>query len=60
MKTTEKKKLTINALFLILLALLFLSGTLMWLQHSEYHNQNKMGWMKQDRSQHTTESDYNN
>ena len=45
MKKTHKQTLTINALILFLLALLFLSGSLMWLQHHQYHN---TSWIEQD------------
>ncbi len=51
MKTNEKQNLTVNVLFLILLALLFLSGTLMWSQHGQYHNHQGMGWFVPENSQ---------
>jgi len=38
MKNTNKQNFTVNALLLILLALLFFSGSLMWSQHNQYHN----------------------
>ncbi len=53
MKTTDKQNLTVNALLLVLLALLFLSGSLMWSQHGEYHNQYGMGWTGQGSSHMT-------
>ncbi len=56
MKTSEKQNLTVNALLLVLLALLFLSGSLMWSQHGQYHNQQGMGWMVPENSQNMTGS----
>ncbi|MCK5649639.1 MAG: hypothetical protein KAI22_12255, partial [Gammaproteobacteria bacterium] len=50
----EKQNLTVNALLLVLLALFFLSGSLMWLQHGEYHHLQGMGWMGQSNSQSMT------
>ena len=32
------QNLIVNALLFVLLALLVVSGTLMWLQHDQYHN----------------------
>ena len=60
MKTTEKQNLTVNVLVFILFALLFLSGSLMWTQHGQYHNQQGMGWFVPDNSQHMTRPFYNN
>lgn len=60
MKTTEKQTLTVNALLLVLLALIFLSGSLMWSQHSQYHNHQGMGWMYPEHSQGMTGSVFNN
>jgi hypothetical protein len=54
MKTTEKQNLTVNALLFVLLALLFLSGSLMWSQHGQYHNQQGMGWVVPANSQQMT------
>ena len=54
MKTTGKQNLTVNTLLFILLALLFLSGSLMWSQHGQYHNQQGMGWTVPENSQHMT------
>ena len=54
MKQSEKQNLTVNALLLVLLALFFLSGSLMWLQHGEYHHLQGMGWMGQSNSQSMT------
>ncbi len=54
MKTTEKQNLTVNALLFVLLVLLFLSGSLMWSQHGQYHNQQGVGWMVPANSQHMT------
>ena len=56
MKTSEKQNLTVNALLLVLLALLFLSGSFMWSQHGQYHNQQGMGWMIPTNSQNMTGS----
>ncbi len=60
MKTTEKQKLTVNVLLLILLALLFLSGTLMWSQHEQYHGQQGMGWLAPEYSQNKMSPYQNN
>ncbi|RKZ97682.1 MAG: hypothetical protein DRQ43_02610 [Gammaproteobacteria bacterium] len=54
MKTTEKQNLTVNALFFVLLALFFLSGSLMCSQHGQYHNEEGFGWMVPVNSQHMT------
>ena len=37
MKNLNKKNLTVNVLIVFLLLLLFLSGSLMWTQHNQYH-----------------------
>ena len=58
MKTTERQNLTVNALLFILLALFFLSGSLMWSQHGQYHK--VMGWMVLDNSQNMTGPFYDN
>ncbi len=60
MKTTEKQKLTVNVLLLILLVLLFLSGTLMWSQHGQYHHQQGVGWFAPENSQNMMKPYQNN
>ena len=37
MKNTNKQSLTVNALILLLLALFFLTSSLMWTHHNQYH-----------------------
>ncbi len=59
MKTHEKQNLTINVLLMVLLALFFLSGSLMWSQHGQYHNQQDMGWMGLSNS-HNISSPFDN
>lgn len=44
MTTIEWQNMTISILLLVLIALLFISGLLMWTQHGRYHNQS-MEWM---------------
>lgn len=60
MKTTKKQTLAVNSLLFILLALFFLSGSLMWSQHEQYHNQHGMGWMVPANSQNISAPFSNN
>ncbi len=50
MKHTHKQSLTVNALLLLLLALFFLSASLMWSKHNQYHSQQEMNWMSSIQS----------
>lgn len=63
MKNTNKQNLTVNVLILLLLALFFLTGSLMWSQHNQYHNKfwggqsttltspsNHMNWLNPNES----------
>ncbi len=47
MKNTHKLNITLNALVLLLLALFFLAGTMMWSQSHQYQNHS---YMHQDSS----------
>lgn len=51
MKTEKRQNLTINLLLILLLAIFFLSVSLMWSKHSQYHIDGfNMGWMMSDNS----------
>ncbi|MCW8928818.1 MAG: hypothetical protein OQL19_01115 [Gammaproteobacteria bacterium] len=56
MKDTNKKNLAVNALILLMLLLLFFSGSLMWTQHNQYH---KTFWNTDSNTQYNSTNHMN-